>query len=122
MTATRIYRFFVRLAAACIAVCGLMAAEYHGTVKTGGLPLPGVTVTATQGDQKVVTTTDERGAFVFADLADGTWTLEAEMLGFAKLTREVGVAHDAPAAELGLKMLSRRWPVWRRSRWPGFSG
>jgi hypothetical protein len=95
-----------------------MAAEYHGTVKTGGLPVPGVTVSATQGDKKVVTTTDERGAFSFADLADGTWTLEVEMLGFAKLTREVGVAHDAPPAELGLKILSEAalLAVWNRGR------
>src|SRR5665811_1705458 len=111
MTATRTYSFLTRLifmcmAAACIAVCGVMAAEYHGTVKTGGLPVPGVTVTAIQGDKKVVTTTDDRGVFSFAELADGTWTIEVEMLGFAKLTREVGVAHDAPAAELGLKILS----------------
>ena len=42
-------------------------------------------------------------SFSFADLADGTWTLEVEMLGFAKLTREVGVAHDAPAPELSVE-------------------
>ena len=83
-----------------------MASEYHGTVKTAGLPVPGVTVSAIQGDKKLVTTTDERGVFSFADLADGTWTIELEMLGFAKLTREVGVAHDAPAPELALKILS----------------
>jgi hypothetical protein len=84
----------------------MMAAEYHGTVKTGGLPVPGATVTAAKGDKKVVTTTDERGVFSFAELADGTWIIEAEMLGFAPLTREVGVAYDAPAAELGLTILS----------------
>src|ERR1019366_581215 len=111
MTAKKIYSFLIRLVFMCIAAAGMavsgaMAAEYHGTVKTGGLPVPGVTVTAIQGDKKVVTTTDERGAFSFAELADGTWTIEAEMLGFAKLTREVGVAHDAPAPELGLKILS----------------
>src|ERR1039458_6752042 len=91
---------------ASIAVCTAMASEYHGTVKTAGLLVPGVTVTAIQGDKKLVTTTDERGVFSFADLADGTWTIELEMLGFAKLTREVGVAHDAPAPELALKIMS----------------
>ena len=67
----------------------------------------------------MVTTTDERGQFSFAELADGTWTLEVEMLGFAKLTREVGVAHDAPPPELSLKILSEAalLPVWNlRSR------
>ena len=96
----------MKLAAACLAVSAANPAEYHGTVKTGGLPVPGVTVSATRGGEKAMTTTDEHGAFSFADLADGTWTIEAEMLGFAKVRREVGVAPDAPAAELGLKILS----------------
>ena len=84
----------------------MMASEYHGTVKAGKLPVPGATVTAIQGDKKVATTTDERGVFSFPDLLDGTWTLQVEMLGFAKLTREVGVAHDAPPPELQLTPLS----------------
>jgi len=83
-----------------------MASEYHGSVITGGLPIPGVTITAAQADKKVVTTTDERGQFAFVELADGTWTLEVEMLGFAKLTREVGVAPAAPPPQFSLKILS----------------
>ena len=47
-----------RLAATCTGICGLMASEYHGTVKTGGLPLAGVTITAGQGAKTVTTTTD----------------------------------------------------------------
>jgi hypothetical protein len=93
--------------AACIAVTGLMASEYHGIVKSGGLPIPGATVTATQGDKKMVTTTDDQGAYSFPELADGTWTIEIEMLGFAKLSREVGIESDAPIAEWGLKFLPR---------------
>src|SRR5260370_5888553 len=111
MVGARIYpllmrRFLRRLPAVCIAVSVMMASEYHGTVKAGSLPVPGVTVTAIRGDKKVTTTTDEHGVFSFADLPDGTWTLQVEMLGFAKLTREVGVAHDAPAPELQLTPLS----------------
>ena len=79
MTATRNYPFFMRLASACVTACVVMASEYHGSVITGGLPVPGVTITAAQADKKVVTTTDERGQFAFAELADGTWTLEVEM-------------------------------------------
>ena len=96
-----------RLMAATLAVaCGLMASEYHGTVRTAALPLPGVVVTAVHGEQRVVTTTDDRGVFSFPDLADGVWTIEAEMLGFAKVTREVGIAPDAPSPEWQLKLLS----------------
>ena len=91
--------------AACIAVSGLMAAEHHGAVKSGGLAVPGATVTATQGDKKMVTTTDDQGDYSFPELADGTWTIDVEMLGFAKLTRDVGIASDAPAADWDLKLL-----------------
>jgi hypothetical protein len=90
---------------AWLTVSGLMAAEHHGDVKSGGLPIPGVTITATQGDKKIVTTTDDQGAYSFPELADGTWTIAAEMLGFASLTRDVGVASDAPPADWDLKLL-----------------
>ena len=53
-----------------IAVTGLLASEHHGTVRSGGLPIPGATVTAIQADKKVVTTTDEQGAYLFPNLAD----------------------------------------------------
>jgi hypothetical protein len=88
-----------------VAVTGLNAAEHHGIVRSGGLPIPGATITATQGDKKIVTTTDDQGAYSFPELADGTWTIEVEMLGFAKATREVGIAFDAPLAEWNLKLL-----------------
>ena len=102
-----------------------MASEYHGTVKAGGLALPGATVTASQGDKQIVTTTDQQGAFSFSELADGTWTIEVEMLGFEKMSRQVGVASDAPAADFALKFLTEealgaaqevRKPATRRDR------
>src|SRR5574340_239511 len=100
------YSWVGRLVAASMAISVLMASEYRGTVKSGGLPLPGATVTAVQGEKKMVTTTDERGSFRFAGLADGVWTFEIEMLGFEKLTKEAAVARVAPAPEWELKMLS----------------
>jgi hypothetical protein len=72
------------------------AAEYHGTVKCGGLPFPGVTVTASQEQNKVVTTTDARGVFRFADLADGPWTIEVQMLGFETISKPVSIVPGAP--------------------------
>ncbi|MEO8593171.1 MAG: TonB-dependent receptor [Candidatus Solibacter sp.] len=83
-----------------------MAAEHHGTVKFGGLPIPGAAITATKGDKKLTTTTDENGRYSFADLEDGTWKIDVEMLGFAKASNEVGVLFDAPAPEWSLKFLS----------------
>jgi hypothetical protein len=100
-----IHTLFGRVLAAWLLVSGLMAAEHHGVVKFGGLPIPGASVTATMGDKKVATTTDDNGRYGFADLADGTWKLEIEMLGFEKLTTEIGVALDAPSPEWELKFL-----------------
>jgi hypothetical protein len=98
--------FARRVLLAWCAVAGLVAAEHHGTVKSAGLPLPGVTVTAVQGDKKHVTTTDENGRYAFPDLADGIWTLQIEMVGFETLNKEVGIAYDAPSPEWTLKMAS----------------
>src|SRR5437016_5178256 len=106
MALNRIHTYFGRALAAWIAVAGLLAAEHHGTVKSGGLPVPGATITATNGDKKHVTTTDENGRYSFADLPDGTWTIEVEMFGFAKITREVGIAFEAPSPNWDLKVLS----------------
>ena len=105
MAANLLSKHLGRLMVAWLAVSGLMAAEHHGAVRSGGLPIPGVTVTATQGDKKIVTTTDDQGAYSFPELADGTWTIEIEMMGFAKLTRDVGIASDAPPADWDLKLL-----------------
>ena len=107
MAAYRIYTYLGRLLAASIAVTGLLASEHHGIIKSGGLPVPGATVTATMGDKKVVTTSDDDGVYTFPDLADGIWTLNIEMLGFGKVTKEVGVAPEAPESPVWeLKLLS----------------
>ena len=98
-------RFFSLLAASLV-VAALPAAEHHGVVKSGGLPLPGATITATQGDKRVATTTDEKGAYSFPDLADGTWTIRVEAFGFATISREVGIAPNAPSPEWEMKQLS----------------
>ncbi len=105
MSLNLIFTRLARLLAAWITVAGLMAAEHHGTVKFSGLPVPGASVSATNGDKKLFTTTDENGRYSFADLAAGAWMIEIEMLGFAKLSNEVGIAFDAPAPEWNLKFL-----------------
>ncbi len=74
-------------------------------VRFGGLPVPGATVTAEKGDQTMTAVTDAQGAYTFPDLADGTWNLRVEMLGFGVTKQDVTVAPNAPAADLELKML-----------------
>ncbi len=82
-----------------------MAAEYHGVVKSGGLPIPGATVSASKGDQKIITTTDEQGAYSFPDLEQGAWTIAVEMLGFARLSRTVDIEPALAASDWDLKLL-----------------
>jgi outer membrane receptor protein involved in Fe transport len=77
----------------------LAGGEHSGQVTFGGLPVPGATITASSGEKKLVTATDEQGTFQLADATEGVWTLHVEMLGFEGLTREVTVtAEPQPSA------------------------
>ncbi len=54
-----------------------------GQVITGGVPVPGATVTATKGESRFITITNQRGEYVLPDSVDSTWTVQIEMQGFA---------------------------------------
>ena len=99
----------------CILACSLpcltaprlaLASEYHGQVTFGGLPVPGATITATQGNQKLVAISDQQGNYSFADLADGAWKIEVEMQCFSTIEQTVTIAPNMPAAAWELKLLS----------------
>src|SRR5271156_2410301 len=107
MAAHRIFNYFGRILIAWLAVVALSASEHHGVVKANGIPVPGATVTASQADKKpIVTTTDDNGEYSFDDLPDGIWTITVEMLGFAKISREVGVTAEAASPQWDLKVES----------------
>lgn len=91
--------------AVVLAAATLLASQQQGVVTFGGLPVPGATVTATQGDKKYSTVTDAQGKYVFPNLADGMWTIEVSMSGFAPLKNEINVAPGAPLSAWDLKML-----------------
>src|ERR1700733_5400925 len=93
------------LALFVLSLCTLTAAEHKGQVKFGGLPVPGATVTATQGDRSLVAITDQQGNYTFADLPDGVWNFQVEMLCFAPIKQEVTIAAGAGAPEWELKLL-----------------
>ena len=86
-------------------IAPVWGAEYHGQVRFGGLPLPGATVTATQGDKKASAVSDPQGAFSFADLPDGAWQLQVEMLGFTPEKMDVATGNGLPGPNFDLKML-----------------
>ena len=83
----------------------LFAAEHHGRVTFNGLPVPGVTVTATEDGKRVTAVTDQQGVYSFPDLAEGVWKIRVEMQCFEPIERDVAVAANAPSPDWQLKML-----------------
>ncbi len=82
-----------------------------GTVKAGAVPLPGVSVTATNTltGKKYATTTDITGAFEMAIPRNGRYVVKAELAAFATETKEVLLEGGKPAqvAEFGMQLASR---------------
>ncbi len=103
---------FNHLIALLLPIPSLWAAQQSGTVVSGGLAIPGATVTAVQGEKKIVTTTDESGRYAFADLAAGAWTVQVEMFGFSPARREITMDEKPSAIDwaLDLKPLSSEAP------------
>src|ERR1700758_3230448 len=96
----RVFRFALLAIALCVSVRVLRAGgEHSGQVTYGGLPVPGATVTASSGDKKLVTATDEQGVFRLGDATEGVWSLRVEMLGFEALTREITVTNEPQPSE-----------------------
>src|SRR5271163_3512987 len=81
------------------------ASDYHGQVTFGGLPLPGATVTVTQGTKKDTAISDQGGLFTFPDLADGPAKIEIEMQCFSTVHADITVSPATPAAKWELTLL-----------------
>jgi hypothetical protein len=82
----------------------LFAGEQSGVVRWSGQPIPGVTVTAVQGNEKVVTTTDDAGHYLFKELGTGAWVLQTEMFGFSAARQEVNITGPASTLDLSLEL------------------
>jgi hypothetical protein len=92
-------------AAAPSGVALAAASPYRGVVTFGGLPLPGATITATQGTKTETAVSDANGAFQFDDLADGKWTIDIQMQTFVPFHADVTIAPNLPAEAYELKLL-----------------
>jgi len=99
------FAFIVAVLVFSAAVLPLLGTEHHGTVKFGGLPLPGAVVTAKQADKTVTAITDPEGKYSFADLPDGAWTVQVEMPLFAPVQQDMTIAAGTAAPEWELKLL-----------------
>jgi hypothetical protein len=82
-----------------------VASEYHGQVSFGGFPLPGATVTVTQGTKKLSAISDQGGLYTFPDLTDGSWKVEITMLCFSTLQADLTVSASTPAGKWELSLL-----------------
>src|SRR5580704_4840733 len=81
------------------------ASSYFGQITFGGLPVPGATITATQGTKTIAVTSDEGGVFHFDDLPDGQWKIEITMLCFQPIDADVTIAPKMSAAKYELQLL-----------------
>ncbi|MDE3197850.1 MAG: carboxypeptidase regulatory-like domain-containing protein, partial [Acidobacteriota bacterium] len=88
-----------------LAASALWATGYRGIVRFGGLPLPGATLTATQGDKKFAAATGLDGTYSFPNLPDGDWKIHIEMLCFMPVDKDVTIAPGVPAAEWEMTLL-----------------
>jgi hypothetical protein len=82
-----------------------IASEHHGQVIFNGLPVPGATITATQGGKKFVAISNEQGNYSFPDLPDGAWKIEVEMSCFSPVEQDVTISSNMPSIKWELKML-----------------
>jgi len=80
--------------------------DVTGRVLYAGAAVPGATVTAAQGARVLTTTSDADGAFRFAALEDGVWTIRVEMRGFGPTSLDLTVPPAGPPLVLTLTMQS----------------
>ncbi len=66
-----------------LAAASLAAQGPRGAVRSGGLAIPGATITAAQGEIERTVYSDEQGRYSFEDLGEGEWAMRVEMFGFA---------------------------------------
>jgi hypothetical protein len=85
--------------------------EITGLVKSGTVPLPGVTVSAanTLTGKKYITSTDPDGTFRIAVGAKGRYVVRAEFSAFASVTEEIVINEQnrSGKADLTMVLLSR---------------
>jgi hypothetical protein len=94
-------RFYLLLLA-LFCVQGIYAQS--GFVKSGGQPIPGATVVATQGAQSFTTTSDADGHYGFPPLAPGQWQISIEMFGFEPAKQQVDYAKAPGPVNFELKL------------------
>ncbi len=91
--------------------CGEIFAQ-SGFVKSGDQPIPGATITVSQGSQTFSTVTDADGHYVFPPLGAGTWTVSIEMFGFEPLKKDIDYASATAPVNFSLQL--KESPILQR--------
>ena len=101
--------------------------QIRGIVRSGRIPIPGATVTATNSSDatKVVGWTDLDGSYILQLPKAGSYSLQVEMAGFAPIKKQVTVTNPSVQADLELTLQSRavqssQNPISRNGRARGF--
>src|SRR3954468_2280308 len=91
------------------------AGTVRGLVKSGNMPMPGVTITATNTltGQKVTTWTDVDGNYFLEIPSNGRYVIRTQMAAFANATQEalVNATNKDQKIDLELILLSRVPPA-----------
>jgi len=90
-----------------------LARDQTGVVKSANQPIPGATVSATQGTTIVVTTTDQNGRYSL-QLGDGAWVLEVTMVGFQPARQGLTVSNAFHPLDFTLQL--KESPMTARPR------
>jgi trimeric autotransporter adhesin len=103
---TRRVLYLLSMLAALACTMLAAAAEYRGQITFGGQPLPGATVTVTQGTKRVTTVSDQGGVYSLPGLDDGPAKLEIQMQCFSTLQADITIGPATPPGKWELTVLS----------------
>lgn len=112
------------LAKLTLGICLLTvaASAQTGIVRSAGQPIPGATVTITQGEKKIVTSTDENGRYEVSELGPGPYTIAIHTFGFKDTRRQLEPGNSAPvewALELQPRVAAGPRPAFLPGARPG---
>ena len=95
------------LALCCLFSLSMSAVEHQGVVRLHGKGLPGVSIVATSGDQKLITSTDENGVYRL-DLPEGQWQISTDLFSFEKQSKALTQTAAGSSLQWDLKLLPAR--------------
>jgi hypothetical protein len=90
------------------------AAPITGVVRAGSQFIPGVSVVATLGTEKLSTSTDEAGRYSLSTNTAGNWEIEVSLFGFATQHKSVTVTDQPARADWSLELQSATPPMFTR--------